>query len=776
MTLKPFKRIPVFIAFGVILVICLVRLLEFKFIEQVECMTFDMRVREALRFAHPVATNLGFVYLDEKSIRSVQNRLLGQPYGLYWPRHVYGRLTQELAAQGVKAIAFDVIFAELRGDHNPVRMADGRAIDSDEFFGLQMARASNVILAVSEQVILPRVFLTNAAALGDISTDKDSDGVLRRAKAFRQYRRWHPAFQQVGEDPELGIDLRQARFERRQIILTGSEGKRFNIPLDADGNFDVTDFGGESLPPGMARKAKPFAYERVWHMGVVLAARELGLDLARAEIDLDHGRIVLPGAPGVERIIPVDKDGYFYIDWCIPPRHPQLAREPIHTLLSKGLSRLRGETNDLHEQWQGKLAVIGSTALGNDLTDRGATPLEDSGLFVSKHWNVANSIITNRFVQRAPLFAELGLIAIMGILAAVLTWEMRALVGFGSVILMGIVYIVFSTVVYIQTRYWLPIVLPLIGGLVAMYFCILAWRLVFEEAQRRRTRSLFSKVVSPKIVKELEDKAEDLQALSGARREITVLFADVRGFTELTDTSQERVADFVRQNSLTGGAAEACFNEQARETLETVNLYLASVADIIIKRDGLLDKFIGDCVMAFWGAPTSNAKHASACVRAAIEAQRAIEELNQQRARDNERRELENRARLSAGLPAKSILPLLLLGTGINTGRATVGLMGSLKGQQSYTAFGREVNLASRLEGASGRGRIFIGETTYQHLRREDPELAATCAELPLTELKGFRSAIKAYEVPWRLATPSTPVESSTTGTTSFTGLIQRDS
>jgi class 3 adenylate cyclase len=77
-------------------------------------------------------------------------------------------------------------------------------------------------------------------------------------------------------------------------------------------------------------------------------------------------------------------------------------------------------------------------------------------------------------------------------------------------------------------------------------------------------------------------------------------------------------------------------------------------------------------------------------------------------------------------------------------------LMGSAAEMQNYTVFGREVNLASRLENASGRGRIFVGQATYEHLRRDDPALAATCVELPPRELKGFRAAVKAYEVPWR--------------------------
>jgi adenylate cyclase len=302
------------------------------------------------------------------------------------------------------------------------------------------------------------------------------------------------------------------------------------------------------------------------------------------------------------------------------------------------------------------------------------------------------------------------------------------------------------------------------------------WRVVFEQAERRRVKSIFSKIVSPKIVNEL--LAAETLSLGGARREVTVFFADVRGFTELTDTTQERVAEFVRQNRLAGQAAEACYDEQARESLDTVNLYLGLVADTLIKHDGTLDKFIGDCVMAFWGAPTPNPQHALACVRAAIEAQRAVYELNRQRSTENRRRELENLARISAGLRPQPLLPILLLGSGINTGMATVGLMGSAAEMQNYTVFGREVNLASRLESASGWGHILIGQTTHEHLLRDDPALAATCVELPPRDLKGFRAAVKAYEVPWR--TPGAPpleeefAVASAGDASSVTGFIQR--
>jgi adenylate cyclase len=117
-------------------------------------------------------------------------------------------------------------------------------------------------------------------------------------------------------------------------------------------------------------------------------------------------------------------------------------------------------------------------------------------------------------------------------------------------------------------------------------------------------------------------------SLGGVRREITIFFADVRGFTTLTDSSQERVAEYVREKKLSPSEAEAAFDDQARETLSTVNVYLGVIADTIIQHDGTLDKFIGDCVMAFWGSPTPNRCHALSCVRAAVEAQRAIYKLN----------------------------------------------------------------------------------------------------------------------------------------------------
>ncbi len=211
MKLKPLKRAPVILAVAVLAFVCGVRLLHLDFFERLERMTYDLRAKTALHFSAPVATNLAFVAIGDSSIAAVQNGSLGFHFGLYWPRQVYGRLVEELSAEGAKAVAFDVLFGELRPDHPPVQMADGSLVESDDFFALQMRRAGNVILATTPDAPLPDLFATNALALGDISTEKDSDGVLRRVKAFRIYRQWHPLFKKAADELRCGFGERKIR-------------------------------------------------------------------------------------------------------------------------------------------------------------------------------------------------------------------------------------------------------------------------------------------------------------------------------------------------------------------------------------------------------------------------------------------------------------------------------------------------------------------------------------------------------------------------------------
>jgi class 3 adenylate cyclase len=579
-------------------------------------------------------------------------------------------------------------------------------------------------------------------ALGDITTKKDSDGVLRGVKAFQVIRRWHPLIEAAAR--KYGVSLSDLLIEQDRIVLPLEQGQTMEVPLDNNGEMDIKSRKSQT---GLPAKARPFADERVWHMGIVLAAQELGLDLAQADVDLPNGRITLHGTNGLVRVIPVDADGYFYVDWRLKPNDPRLASAPIESLLWQDKERLLGQTNELSDLFRNKLVVVGSAAQGNDLTDRGATPLERDTLLVSKHWNVANSIITGQFIHRISLDTELALIVFLSVLTAFLTWQLRVDAASFTVFLLVLVYIAAGFWVFVQSHLWLPLVFP-VAGILVVHLSLVTYRVAFEESEQRRVKSVFSKIVSPDVVNELLG-AKTL-SLGGARCEVTVFFADIRGFTSMTDETQERITEFVLTRQLDADAAEACFDEAARETLETVNLYLAVVADAVKEHGGTLDKYIGDCVMAFWGAPTPNEKHALACVRAAVDTQRAVHELNQKRLAQNPAREAENAERQAAGLPPLPRLTALQLGTGINTGLVAVGLMGSDAHILNYTVFGREVNVASRLESVSGSGRIIISDTTHRHLLRDDPVLAAACIEMFPVTVKGIRAAVRVYEVPWQ--------------------------
>jgi class 3 adenylate cyclase/CHASE2 domain-containing sensor protein len=738
------KRLPLALALLVLTLVAGLRVINPDFPDRLERMTYDLRVRLARDGNAPVSTNLVFVSMEDSTLTAVKSGALGYRFGLYWPRQVYGRLVEELVAEKAKTVAFDVLFAERRPDHPPVQMANGDLMESDVFFATQMRLAGNVLLATTPEARPPALFTTNALALGDISTEKDSDGILRRARAFRDLRRWHPCFEKLAADPEIRADLSRAKLVSGKILIPQTGTTNFiKVSVDAENEFLISDFTGSPPPAGADDKAKAFTTERVWHLGIQLAAQELGLDLKQAQVNLAQGKIILRGKNDVKRVIPVDAQGYFWVNWGL-----SLPRIPLEQLLAQDRLRLQGKPTGAHNELAGKLVVVGSAAQGNDLTDRGATPLESDTLLVSKHWNIANSIISNRFIHRTDLPTDLLIILALGFLTALLTWQFRAWIASTLVGLLLVGYAALAGWYFFRHQWWLPVVYPLGGALLLQHFVLVVHRVIFEEREKRHVKSVFSRIVSPDVVNELLES--DKLALGGARREVTVLFADVRGFTHLTDEMQQTIGDFIKVKHLDEATAEKCVDEFARETLETVNLYLSAVADAVKKHNGTLDKYIGDCVMAFWGAPVGNPRHAHAAVLAAIDAQRAIEELNQHRTDQSLAREMENRARSVAGLPPKPPLRALQLGTGINTGYVTVGLMGSDKHILNYTVFGREVNLASRLESVSGSGRIIISATTYYHLLRHAPEISATCMEMFPARLKGFQDAVRNYEVPWQ--------------------------
>lgn len=748
MTLRSCTSPPILIA---LLVLGLLLALEiasrkiprFDFLQRIEWITYDWRMRLASRAVNSggaSSTNLAFVRITDDTVDIFSHGDLAKElqFGLYWPRHIYGRLVQELTAEGAKAIGLDVLFAELRPDHLPLKTANQTEIESDEYFAYAIAKSGNVILGAAPEVPPHEKFRSRALSMGHISTARDPDGVLRRANAFRDHRLWH---EKIREQMRLST---KAHMVSNQLVFISSQATN-TLTLTEDGLFNPYDLTGGKPPGGFVSLQRSYEDVRVWHLGIVLAAVQLGLDLTKADINPSRGTIILPSTNGLYRVLPVDRDGRFLIDWTMQLDDPRLTRKAFETVINNPILRQLG--SNVPPIFKDKLVVVGSTAVGHELSDRGPTPLATDTYLTSTYWNVASSVISGRFVRTLPFWVNLILIAILAMAGSILTCALSPQRAALSAALLALIYAAGATAAFVVARHWVPMVMPLIA-LALSYAALVTYQALFEGREKRRVRKVFARVVSPSVVEELL-KAPDL-ALVGKRRCVTVMFADIRGFTEMTDKSQERAERIVEQEHIQGDEAQKVFDSESEEVLGTVNQYLSAIAGTIKKNDGTLDKYIGDCVMAFWGAPTDNERHAAACVQSAIEAQRAIQRLNEARRQENARRERAHFERTALGQTPQPLrlLDVLSVGIGINTGTVDAGLMGS-QDAGNYTIFGRDVNVASRLEKLAEGNRILIGETTFRELTKHSPSLGAICVELPPAAVRGIREAVKIYEVNW---------------------------
>ena len=185
------------------------------------------------------------------------------------------------------------------------------------------------------------------------------------------------------------------------------------------------------------------------------------------------------------------------------------------------------------------------------------------------------------------------------------------------------------------------------------YAAVVCYRVIFEQGQARALRGVLGQYLSPSVVAHVTRDPESLK-LGGDQREMTVLFSDIRGFTSFSETLEPE------------------------ELVHLLNEYLTVMSDIIFKYDGTIDKYMGDAIMAFWGAPEHQPDHATLACRAALDMVTALEQLN-------------------ASGPTRAARRSAM-GIGINTGQMKVGNMGS-NSRFDYTVMGDSVNLGSRLEG-----------------------------------------------------------------------------
>jgi len=257
----------------------------------------------------------------------------------------------------------------------------------------------------------------------------------------------------------------------------------------------------------------------------------------------------------------------------------------------------------------------------------------------------------------------------------------------------------FAGIVYWAFRHgsWLNFVVPALFTLVPNVSLVALYRVLVEEQEKRKVRGAFQQYVSPEVIRRL---LSDPERVKPRKTSVTVLFSDIRGFTSISEKLD------------------------AQELADLLNGYLTEMTRIIFRNQGTLDKYIGDAVMAIWGAPFDEPSHAKRCCEAAVSMLARLEDLKQEwRARGQ---------------------PVLDIGIGVNTGVASVGNMGSAL-RYGYTAIGDTVNLASRLEGLNKEygTRIIISDSTRAALKSDQ----ILVRELDLIRVKGKMEPVTIYEL-----------------------------
>lgn len=354
----------------------------------------------------------------------------------------------------------------------------------------------------------------------------------------------------------------------------------------------------------------------------------------------------------------------------------------------------------------GRIALIGTSAPG--LSDIRATPTDPIMPGVEVHANVIASALDQK-IRQQPAYAsglDMAQVLAAGVVAALLLPLVGALVGTIIVVALG------GAVIWLNLNLWTDalLVVPLatvLSLLVAIYLFNMAWGFFVEGRSKQQLGAMFGQYVPPSLVKEMA-KDPGRYTMENKDAELTVLFADVRGFTTISE-------------ALT-----------AKELAAYINEYLTRMSAIIANGKGTLDKFIGDAIMAFWGAPIDNDDHGRDAVLVAMAMR-------------------DEQVRLTADFAAKG-WPAIDIGIGVNSGPMRVGNMGS-QHRLAYTVMGDAVNLGSRLEGLTknyGAG-IIIGENT----RTLVPDIA--CRLLDRVKVKGKDKAVEIFE-------PVAPLESLDTG------------
>ncbi len=645
---------------------------ELPLVNRLEAIVYDTRL--ALTMPHGVDPRIVIVDIDEKSLAE---REQGGEGRWPWPRDRVALLVDKLFDRHhVRMVGFDIVFAE-----------------RDESSGVKVLRG----LAQKELRDVPQF----QSALKGLESALDYDEILaakiRNRPVILGYT-FSEKGTRKGALPEPVLP--KGQFAGTRVAVRAYEGYTANLAQLESAAANAGYFSVDPDPDGIIRRVPMLAeYDGAYY-------EPLSLAMVRVLDRNDKG--VLPGIrPG----FPADavwSRGYPGLEWLEVGGLKNPLRIPVDVDVA-ALVPYRGGSHSfryvsavdvLNDQLdtaalQDKIVLVGTTAKG--LQDLRATPVDPVYPGVEIHANLIAGMLDGNIKQKPPyvLGAEFLLLLLCGVAMAAL---LPLLSPFKSLIVTLAVLTTVITLNIVVFHYG-NLVLPLASGLlmIALLFALnMSYGFFIEARGKRQFTELFGQYVPPELVDEMA-KDPTKYSMQPKAAELTILFSDVRGFTSIS---------------------EALSPEDLREY---INEYLTTMSAIIRRHRGTLDKYIGDAIMAFWGAPVADPDNAKNAVVTALEMQVECAKLNERF--------------IARGWPE------IRIGVGLNSGNVRVGDMGS-KERKAYTAMGDAVNLASRLEGITKTygAAIIVGEKT----REAAPDFVYR--ELDRVRVKGKDVAVAIFE------------------------------
>ncbi len=566
--------------------------------QRLEQQSYDWRVRLWAEREEP-SEELALILLDQASLDWAQEE---QSIGWPWPRELYAYILMFLERAEVRSTAFDVLYLE----------PSGYGVFDDESFGAHIAESGRFAGAM---------FLSREAGSGEFIPARGGRANLEAAAGT-----------------EILPEFPRAQFPIEEVggnsLLLGN----VHAPADSDGVYrriaPATLFDGRTIPSlGLA------AYLAGRGAG---AGESTGQELFAAEIG-DHTLRV------GDREIPLDGGGYALLRY--KGHRDDRPAFSAAAILQSELQLQAGEEPIIDPaELADRYVMFGFSAPG--LFDLRPSPLAANTPGVEIHATFLENLLSDSFVRATPVGLDAAAIILFAFLAAF------AVSFAGSTHLTVAVYVLIlplpalTALATYTAGWWLPLAAPTGAAVLALASAGVA-NYATEGRQRRFIKNAFSQYLSPAVIENLINEPDRL-TLGGERRELSIFFSDLEGFTSLSE----------------GLSPE--------ELTALLNEYLSAMTDIIQEEGGTIDKYEGDAIIAFWNAPLSFEDHAERAVRAALRCQNTLAELRPQ-------------FRRRAGKD-------LRMRIGINTGPAVVGNMGS-RTRFDYTMLGDAVNLAARLEG-----------------------------------------------------------------------------